>query len=164
MSEQIQLVEYQECYAKTIAEIFHSAVHSIPDSVYSPPQKAAWSPSPLNYDAWHKRLAQTNPIVAVIENQPVGFIELMDNGYIDCCYVDPDHQGKGVFSALFKHALALAHNLGLAELTADASYIAKPIFAHYGFETTKRNEVVRNGETLTNFSMVRPLVLAQTSS
>ena len=143
--------------AKEIADVFHQSVHAVDPSVYSPEQKEAWAPSPINYERWAERLTEKKPFIAVIENRVAGFIELDADGHIDCTYTHPDFQGKGVAATLYEHLLEEAKSRNINRLYVEASLIAKPFFEHRGFYVVKKNEVERNGVSLVNFSMEKHL-------
>ncbi|GLX78554.1 acetyltransferase [Thalassotalea insulae] len=149
----MKITNYSSAYAKAIAELFYQAVHAIDASVYSEQQKQAWAPAPIDYQKWQQRLAIKQPLVALIDNQVAGFIELDPDGHIDCTYVLPKFQGRGVASTLIKYLLSKAQSLGLTELYVEASIIAKPVFEKLGFVVEQENSVVRNNTLLTNYSM-----------
>lgn len=153
----MNITTYTDDKAKEIAELFYQAVHAITPSVYSAEQKAAWASSPIDYAGWSSRLNKTKPFIAIIDNHVAGFIELSAEGYIDCTYTHPNHQGQGVASALYEHLLAQAKISGIKRLSVDASLIAKPFFERRGFSIIKKNEVQRNGVCLVNFSMEKHL-------
>lgn len=144
---------YSKEWAREIADLFYQSVHAVDPSVYTPEQKEAWAPAPIDYERWSERLITKKPFVAIIENHVVGFIELDIDGHIDCTYTHPDFQGIGVASSLYEHLLAEAKKTGIKRLYVEASLIAKPFFEHRGFSVVKKNEVQRNGVSLVNFSM-----------
>ncbi|WP_428635215.1 GNAT family N-acetyltransferase [Sedimenticola sp.] len=148
---------YSASKAREIADLFYQSVHAIDSSVYTPEQKKAWAPTPVDYSRWSERLSKKKPFVAMLENRVVGFIELDADGYIDCIYTHPDFQGMGVASALYKYLVAEAKGRGIERLYVEASLIAKPFFEHRGFSVIKKNEVKRNGVSLVNFSMEKYL-------
>jgi len=148
---------YTEEWAKEIADLFYQSVHAIDPSVYTPKQKEAWAPTPVDYERWFERLSTKKPFVAIIENHVAGFIELDADGHIDCTYTHPDFQGIGVASSLYEYLLSEAKEEGIKRLYVEASLIAKPFFEHRGFSVVKKNEVQRNGASLINFSMEKYL-------
>ncbi|MCH1925137.1 GNAT family N-acetyltransferase [Shewanella sp. C31] len=91
----------------------------------------------------------------------VGFIELDDDGHIDCMYTAPNYQRCGIASALYavleQHAIALA----LPRLYVEASYLAQPFFFKQGFRRLDKNVVDRNGTQLLNFTMESGSTLLQ---
>ncbi|RDL43549.1 histone acetyltransferase [Marinomonas piezotolerans] len=148
---------YSETIAREIADLFYQAVHAIDSSIYSQAQKQVWAPEPINYEQWFARLNQKKPYVAIINQSVAGFIELDDDGHIDCTYTHPDYQGMGVATSLYKHVLAQARKRNLTRLYVEASLIAKPFFEKQGFAVVKKNELIRGGITLENFIMEKYL-------
>ncbi|SJN55341.1 putative N-acetyltransferase YafP [Vibrio ruber DSM 16370] len=144
---------YSPEWAREIADLFYQSVHAIDPAIYTPEQKAAWAPAPVNYALWSERLSIKKPFVAIIDNHVAGFIELDSDGHIDCTYTHPNFQGIGVASSLYEHLLSQAKEAGMTRLYVEASLIAKPFFERRGFTVVKQNEVQRNGESLINFSM-----------
>ncbi|MDX2370626.1 MAG: GNAT family N-acetyltransferase [Colwellia sp.] len=149
----MQIIEYSSNRAKEVADVFHQAVHSIDNSIYSEEQKHAWAPLPIDYGKWKKRFEQKRPYLLLINDQVAGFIELELDGHIDCTYVSPNFQRKGVASTLLKHAIASAKKLGLKQLYVEASIIAKPFFEKFGFLVENENKLIRNNNLLINYSM-----------
>lgn len=145
--------------AAALADIFYRAVHGIADSLYTPEQKQAWAPA---QDAdtkyrWQQRIVDQKPFVAVLQDQPAGFISLEPNGLIDMLFVDPDLQGQGIARELYKQLLAEARAFGLTQLTVDASDAARGFFEARGFTTVSRQTIERRGVTLQNTKMQKHL-------
>lgn len=150
---------YTEEWASDIADIFYQSVHAIDPKVYTKEQKEVWAPSPIDYQLWSERLRIKKPFIAIIDNQVAGFIELDDDGHIDCTYTHPDFQGQGVASSLYDALLKKAREKGLKRLYVEASLIAKPFFERRGFIIVKQNEIQRKGVTLINFQMEKNLTV-----
>ncbi|KUI97568.1 GNAT family N-acetyltransferase [Vibrio sp. MEBiC08052] len=153
----MKIQTYSPEWAREIADLFYQSVHAIDPAIYTPEQKAAWAPAPVNYELWSERLSIKKPFVAIIDNHVAGFIELDSDGHIDCTYTHPNFQGIGVASSLYEHLLSQAKEVGMTRLYVEASLIAKPFFERRGFTVVKQNEVQRNGESLINFSMEKHL-------
>ncbi len=136
-----------------IADLFHASVHAIEPAVYTPEEKAAWAPTPIDYGRWRVRLDEKRPFLAIIDDRVAGFIELEADGHIDCAYTHPDFQRRGVASALYAHLLKEAEARKLERLYVEASHVAKPFFEHRGFSVVKANHVDRNGVAMVNFTM-----------
>jgi len=149
----MEIIEYSSNRANEIADLFYMAVHDIDALIYSEEQKNAWAPSPIDYGAWRKRLELKRPYLLIINDQVAGFIELELNGHIDCAYVSPIFQRKGVATALLKHIICIAEKLNMKELHVEASVIAKPLFENFGFLLQHENKVVRNNIVLVNYTM-----------
>ncbi|EDM68501.1 Thioredoxin related protein [Moritella sp. PE36] len=149
----MEIKSYSNEWDAEITDLFYQSVHAIDPTVYTPEQKEAWAPTPPDYATWSKRLKVKRPLVAIIDGQVAGFIELDADGHIDCTYTHPSFQGMGVASALYEHLLAEARIRDIQRLYVEASLIAKPFFEHRGFTTVKQNTLQRNGVTLVNFTM-----------
>jgi len=149
----MKIIEYSSNRAKEITDLFYMSVNAIDSSVYSEEQKKAWAPLPIDYVAWEERLECKSPYLLLINQQIAGFIELDPDGHIDCTYVSPLFQRRGVAAKLLKHVILLAESLGLKELYVEASIVAKPLFEKHGFQTECRNEFIRNNVVLVNYSM-----------
>lgn len=148
--------------AREITNLFYASVHSVAPDFYSLEQKEAWAPTPPNYESWQERLAIKKPFIAVKKNLNgqdtiAGFIELEDDGHIDCLYVHPEHQHQGIATALLVHLITVARERGINGLFVGASMVAKPLFEKYGFKETRINEVSLRGQVLINYSMTLQL-------
>ena len=144
---------YQPSDHTEIADLFHAAVHAIPETIYSKEERDAWAPTPPNYTEWASRLSVKKPFVAVKNNTLVGFIELEKDGHIDCLYVHPTYQRAGVASQLLQQVRTIADQKGLTTLTVEASRIAMPFFKQHGFTCLQKNIVHLRGQPLVNYSM-----------
>jgi GNAT superfamily N-acetyltransferase len=138
-----------------IAEIFSRAVHEIASQVYSREQCLAWSDIAPNYDHWKRRCELKRPFVFIKEAVIAGFLELDPDGHIDCAYVHPDHQRKGVASALVRHAVETCFAFGIDRVHVEASICAHPMFEKAGFKTLSRALATIKGMELLNFRMER---------
>lgn len=153
----MKIIEYSSNRAREIADLFYMSVHAIDSSIYSEEQKNAWATSPIDYVAWEKRLDLKGPYLLLINDQVAGFIELESDGHIDCAYVSPMFQRKGVATALLKHVICIAKKLDVEQLYVEASIIAKPLFEKFGFLMKHENKVVRNNIVLVNYTMCKCL-------
>jgi phosphatidate phosphatase APP1 len=82
---------YQPEDYKEIARIFPRAVHEIAIREYSAAQCNAWSEKEPNPNHWKIRCKQKQPFVFVESGIVIGFLELDDDGHIDCMYVVNAH-------------------------------------------------------------------------
>ncbi|WP_434777292.1 GNAT family N-acetyltransferase [Neisseria sp. Ec49-e6-T10] len=141
--------------------LFQRAVHSISDEFYTAVQREAWAPVSPDYDSWRKKFDQSKPYICLVNEKIAGFIELNQEGYIDCLYVDPNFQCQGVASYLYHYVEELALARNNERLSVDASKVAKNFFIKKGFTVVRENQVMRYGVVLENFSMQKDLVLKQ---
>jgi len=149
----MKIRNYRDDDAVEIAQLFHGAVHALIDARYTAEELEAWAPTPPDHSHWRERLALKKPYVAEREGEIVGFIELEDDGHIDCFYTHRDHQRRGVGRRLYDHLLRKADARGIRDLHVEASDIARPFFERVGFVLEKENRIERDGQVLRNFSM-----------
>lgn len=156
--------EYREPDAAFLGRLLHETVHAVCRADYTQDELAAWAPAAaVDSPRWRERFASTRPWVAVEDDRPVGFLELLPDGHVECCYVHHRFQRRGVGTALLARALATARGAGVARLYADVSITAVPFFRAHGFAITRPQQVERNGATLRNFRMERIVVLEEES-
>lgn len=153
----MNIIPYSEEYMCDVAMLFYRAVHSIDRNLYSLKQQEAWAPTPPDMGFWKNRLALKRPFLAVIDNQLAGFMELDEDGHIDCAYTDPDFQKRGVASALLKQVEEKAMSSHIQKLFVEASIVARPFFERRGFYFVRENEIVRHGVILINYTLEKLL-------
>ncbi len=139
-----------------LAGIFYHAVQQA--VAYTVDQRNAWAPHCPSSTDWAQRLKGLVTLVAV-DPTPLGFVSLrMSDGYLDLAFVDPAHQGKGVFDGLHTALETQARAPGLVRLHTQASLVLHPILERKGWKTLRRNTVKRAGQDLRNVIMEKPLV------
>jgi ribosomal protein S18 acetylase RimI-like enzyme len=136
-----------------IAEIFTRAVHEIASKVYTPAQCLAWSEREPDPAHWEKRCVLKRPFIAVTGSEISGFLELDADGHIDCAYIHPLFQRRGIMTALVRHAIDTCRDAGGNRLYVEASICAKPLFEKLGFTVLGENLVRIDGEELLNYQM-----------
>lgn len=155
-ADKLTIRPYHSQDAAILGDIFHRAIMAIDERIYTAEQKHAWA-GDKTLDFWTKRFSETQPFVACLDHKPVGFLELilnsMESAYIDCCYVAPEQQGKGIASALIRHAIDRAKAHKIATLTVHASDVALPIFTHLGFSSVEHQLHEPEGIKLANTFM-----------
>jgi putative acetyltransferase len=149
---------YQHGDHLDIATIFCRAVHEIASANYTPAQCAAWSDTKPNPAHWEKRCERKQPFVSVIDGENAGFLELDPDGYIDCAYVNPDFQRRGIMTGLVQHAIGVATAMNLPRLFVEASIGARCLFERMGFDVLTEQEVAIGEEKLVNYRMELILV------
>lgn len=144
---------YQPGEEPLLRELFYSTVHNVNQRDYSLEQREAWAPQRYDANVWAARLAQSEPFVALYNEDIVGFADVQTDGYIDFFFCHQAYQGKGVGKALMKHLLKTGKRYGVKRFYADVSITAKPFFQHYGFEVVRQQQKEVRGVVLTNFLM-----------
>ena len=146
---------YQPSDCQEITRLFYNTVHTINAKDYSPDQLDAWADGHPDLEAWNRSLMSHYSLVAVWENQIIGFGDIdQTHGYLDRLYVHKDFQGLGVASALCDRLEAAA----TGPITTHASITARPFFEKRGYAVVKEQHVERKGIHLTNFIMEKPFL------
>ena len=143
--------------ADALGSVFYRAVREGAAARYSDDQINAWSPAPPSGEAWQTRLSDADTVVAVQDDAPVGFMTLDDKGYLDLAFVVPEAMGEGVSDAIYAVLEGRARARGIATLSTQASLLAEPFFARFGWQVTRRQEVEIRGVVLKNAWMEKSL-------
>ncbi|HBR7306551.1 TPA: GNAT family N-acetyltransferase [Klebsiella aerogenes] len=144
---------YLEDDFPALCAIFLRAVRETASRDYSPAQIAAWAQ--VDESRWRQKLAHSQVLVAVIDNQPVGFITAV-NDYIDLLFVSPDYTRRGIGRALLSQLLTQFPDV---VFTVEASITAKPLFIMMGFNIIAQQSVEARGEWFINYLMRQEIVL-----
>lgn len=148
-----QIRPYQPGEEPQLRELFYNTIRNVNLGDYSAEQCAAWAPTRFDINVWTRRMAQSEPFVAVHNEQIVGFADVQADGYIDYFFCHQDYQGKGVGKALMQHLLKMGRRYGVKRFYANVSITAKPFFLRSGFNIVTEQQVEIHGVTLTNFVM-----------
>jgi len=138
---------------RAVAEIFARAIHEIACRAYTPEQCLAWSDREPNYEHWRKRCELKRPFVAVVDATVAGFLELDPDGHIDCAYINPDFQRRGIMTRLVEHAVGACCDFQLQRVYVEASICARPLFEKLRFVVLSENIVSIKGVELVNYRM-----------
>jgi putative acetyltransferase len=142
-----------------LIDIFRSSVRVVARRDYTQEQVLAWAPDQIDRKAWAARYSDRPAWVAEIAGVPVGFSDLEPDGHLDMMFVHPDHQGRGVASALLAQIERIAHEQGIDILYTQASITARPFFERRGFRLVAQQTVTLHGQTFTNYRMEKALGL-----
>lgn len=154
MTFQITVRKFKIEDAQALANIFFNTIHLINSQHYTKEQVDVWAPeSSLNAERWKIKFMRTNPYVAVVDHQVVGFAEFEPDGHIDCFYSHHDWIGKGVGSALMQSIFEEAHQKRINRIYAEVSITAKPFFERHGFTVICEQTIVKNEVKMINYKM-----------
>lgn len=157
----ISVRPYRAEDAGALARIFHRAVQIGSAGVYTQAQRDDWSPDCPSDAGWRGRLTGLTTWVAVDGDHAaiVGFMSLRDSdGYLDLAFVTPEHIGQGVGSVLYRQTEAHARELGLHELTVEASAMSMPFFARHGWTITGRKRRGEGAAEMENWLMSKTII------
>nr|WP_226898207.1 GNAT family N-acetyltransferase [Mangrovicoccus algicola] len=92
-------------------------------------------------------MADTDIRIIEDRGQAVAFAGLKDACF-DLLFVHPDHGGRGHARRLHDRLVAEARAAGTRMLTAHASHVSRPVFAHLGWQAGAAAEAARGGVML----------------
>ena len=124
---------------------------------YHPDLIERWAPVDRDMDEWALRLEAKNPFVAMVEDRVVGFAEIEESGFIDCFYVHPEFQGRGVGKALLQSVERSANEAGAVRLFANVSLTARSFFEERGFQVDHEKNNIVLGLPAPQFAMSKDL-------
>ncbi len=139
-----------------IADVMFDAVRN-GQSKYTEEQRRAWVPQRRSGIDWNKRLKGQTILVAIRDEQIVGFMSLAAKGYIDLAFIRPSAQGTGVFRQLYESIEKLAQKNEEARLWVHASLMAQGAFGAMGFTITKKETVEIGEQALDRFEMEKQI-------
>jgi GNAT superfamily N-acetyltransferase len=101
-----------------------------------------------------KRAKIGTTLVACVEKQVVGIIQMKEISHVSLLFVDKAFQRKGISSELLNRAIAICRrdNPAVAQITLNSSPYALPIYEKLGFRPT-------GPEQVTNGVRSTPMVL-----
>jgi putative acetyltransferase len=151
-STEIYLRPYKKEDLLELVELFFNTVHNIASKDYTEKQLNAWASGNIDLNAWNHTLSENHTIIAEIDEKIVGFGDIAGD-YLNRLYVHEDYQGMGIATQITNHLENYALNQGIQIIEVHASITAKPYFEHRNYKVVKEQQVVRNGESITNFVM-----------
>lgn len=96
-------------------------------------------------DALRERLGTDSfALLATLDDEVVGVIEIRDHEHISLYFVDQAHMGEGIGRELWCRALAICcqEMPNLVQVSVNSSLYAVPIYEKLGFRQTKPEQVV----------------------
>jgi putative acetyltransferase len=92
-------------------------------------------------------------LIAVAENECLGFGSLQSQGRISALFVAPGYGRQGIASQLLAHLLAEARSRGFEVVAAEASEFSRSLFGKYGFSVTEVEHTRFRGVAFTRYAM-----------
>lgn len=146
----MRLRKYETSDCEQLAELFYQTVHNVNARDYTPAQLNAWATGTIDLQEWNRSFLKNETIVAMENEQIVGFGDMDKTGYLNRLYVHKDYQGRGIASAICNKLEQFATG---KLITTHASITAKPFFIHRGYRVVKEQSVIRHGISLVNYVM-----------
>ena len=133
-----------------LAELFYQPVHTVNARDYTKEQLDVWATGTVDPVQWNASFLKHQTLVAVLDGRIVGFGDMDASGYLDRLYVSKDYQRKGVATAICDR---LERGTLADTVVSHVSVTAKPFFVKRGYVVKQKQQVVRNGVSLTNYVM-----------
>ena len=142
--------EYKPADCEQLAELFYNTVHSINAKDYTEEQLNVWATGRVDLQEWNLSFLKHKTVVAIENDEIVGFGDIDASGYLDRLFVHKDYQRTGIASAICNELEGSAKG---KNITTHASITAKPFFQQRGYRVVKEQKVIRQGIALTNYVM-----------
>jgi putative acetyltransferase len=155
--QNISVRRYLPSDADATLDIFLRAIREVAAKDYTKAQIDAWARID-DPKGWAARRGSRPAWIAELQSKPIGFTDLVPDGYLDMLFVHPEYQGMGVASALLAQVENKARDLGLHRIHTEASITALPFFERRGFRVVNSQTVEKRGEMLQNFLMEKFIV------
>ena len=134
----MELREYKPTDCEQMSQLFYNTVHSVNVKDYTEEQLNAWATGSVDLQEWSHSFLKHKTVVAVEDDEIVGFGDIDQSGYLDRLYVHMNYQGMGIASAICNELeCAVIGDL----ITTHASITAKPFFEHRGYKVVLEQEV-----------------------
>ena len=146
----MRLRKYRSSDCGQLAKLFYHTVHSVNAKDYTKDQLDVWATGSVDLKEWDESFRKHHTVVAVENDEIVGFGDIDDSGYVDRLFVHQDHQGEGIASAICDE---LEHSAGGKKVITHSSITARGFFEHRGYRVIQEQTVIRNGISLTNYIM-----------
>ena len=143
------LKEMQELYIETIKHVCKND--------YNSAQIDVWISGVKNTERWVVVINTQFVLLAIIEDQIVGFGTLKDGNYIDFFYIHKDFQRQGIADRLLTELQLEAKKQHSKVITSDVSITARPFFEKKGFIVKAEQRNIRFGIELINYKMEKNL-------
>ena len=113
-----------------------------------------------NAERWSNLFKEQYVVVAMINQQLVGFATLKSNSYIDFFYVHHQFQRQGIAKLLYDRIEEMTLSNHADILISDVSITAVLFFKSQGYSISKKNHNKRGNEVLINYTMEKNLARA----
>lgn len=152
----VRVRKYQKNDLVYIETLFYQTVHVVNAKDYTPAQLSVWATGKIDSQRWHETFSQHTTLVAMINEELVGFGDCDSSGYIDFLYVHKDYQRQGIATALLQK---LEQQVASPTFETYASITARPFFEKQGYQVLRENQVERQGVSLRNYLMKKTVTI-----
>jgi putative acetyltransferase len=149
--------KFQPADLEAILDLFHDVVHTVGAKYYDSEQVNAWAPKDVDREKWLKSLSENITYVVEDKGKIIAFGDMTKTGYVDRCYVHKNYQGSKASRLIYKMLEEAARELGLSELTCEASTMLMPIAQRIGFEVVEKQTKIHRGVEFIIYKMRKTL-------
>jgi GNAT superfamily N-acetyltransferase len=123
------------------------------------PPAGPHTPADLDRDeaTWSRRLLDNISVVALEDDQLVGFASLQRTGHIEYLYTHVQWQGQGVGTRLVESLETIANRLHLPRVSAEGDANVRPFFLRNGYRACERATGQQPGPN--SFEFVKDLTI-----
>jgi putative acetyltransferase len=150
---------YEPKDAVALAAVFFCAVRVEGLRDYTEAQVKAWAPAMPQSAAFDARARDGRLTLVAVDglDQPVAYGDLEATGHIDHLYCRPEAIGGGIGSAIYDRLEQQARELGMTQLSVEASEGARRLFLRKGFAELERRDFTLRGATIHHYRMEKRL-------
>lgn len=130
---------YKRDDKRAVQQVFYDSVHGMAGAHFTSSQVAEWAKAVAERELWND-LDECFTYVVEANKQVIGFASMNANGVLEWLYVHPEHQSRGVATALIRQMERVARKNGFAAIAAAVSLNARIFFERIGFEPTEQPE------------------------
>ncbi|MEG3638435.1 GNAT family N-acetyltransferase [Magnetococcus sp. PR-3] len=145
--------------ATALCEIFQQAVLQLGPSYYNTEQVRIWVNRTPTPQAMAQRMSDGRFVRVAVDDQnnPIGFMDLEQDGHIDLCYIHPDWARRGVGSTLLHEIEQFALHAHYPKLYSEVSEVGKPFFLRRSFKCLHTRHLCIDGINIHNYALEKPL-------
>ncbi|CAM3630473.1 GNAT family N-acetyltransferase [Flavobacterium chungbukense] len=136
-----------------IQELFVQTIQSVCKNDYNPDQINAWVSGVKITERWVDVIEKQFVLLAIIEEQIVGYGTLKNNNYIDLFFIHKDFQRQGIAQKIFNELEIEAKNQDSKIITSDVSITAKGFFEKNAFFVKAEQKNIVKGVEIINYKM-----------
>ena len=139
---------YHPTDQKEVLTLIKNTIQMINRKDYGAEQIAIWSD--IDETKWSNSLDNHVALVALEEEQIIGFGDMTRTGYIDRFYIHHEFQGQGIGKVLLK---VLEQQVEMPHYSVAASITALPFFESQGYQVLRENHVILRKVEFLNYLM-----------
>ena len=145
--------EFNEDDIDDIISLYLDTVTNVNIKDYSFQEIQAWiNQENISKEDFLSKFKSSKCFIAFNDSHLLGFINIFDDGYLDCLYVNKDYINKGIGTRLVFHAINYLKEHSITKLIYSfGSITSKNFFLKLGFVLKRENIVIKNKISLKNY-------------